>query len=221
MGVATGLRPIPERGRRTRRARPTLETGTAARRHHAPYRQHHLPMTPRREGDVDWRDGCPRRTCLVGSRSCHYTMADVEPPRFVEIAADAGFVAVSLMLQLPPSRGPGFPMLSDTPMRRETKRRLDGTGVALFDAATCRRARDRDRGIPPDAGERGVSGARRFNVNGNDADEARLTDRFSSLCSLGAEYGLGAGLEFMMATHVRTLADALRSSRDPRPPMRR
>jgi sugar phosphate isomerase/epimerase len=141
---------------------------------------------------------------------CHYTMVEVEPPAFVVVAAQAGFAAVSLMIQFPRSRGPGFPMLGDTRMRRETKQRLDGAGVTLFDAATCR--------LEPDTGiedframieSAAYLGARRVDVNGNDPDASRLTDRFGALCELCAEHGLGVGLEFMMSTHVRTLGDAL------------
>jgi sugar phosphate isomerase/epimerase len=40
-------------------------------------------------------------------------------------------------------------------------------------------------------------------------DASRLTDQFAALCALCAEHGLGVGLEFMMSTQIRTLADAL------------
>jgi sugar phosphate isomerase/epimerase len=52
-------------------------------------------------------------------------------------------------------------------------------------------------------------GAQRVDVNGNDPDASRLTDQFAALCALCAEHGLGAGLEFMMSTQIRTLGDAL------------
>ena len=39
---------------------------------------------------------------------CHFTMVEVEPPAFVDVAARAGFDAVSLMLQFPRAYGPGF-----------------------------------------------------------------------------------------------------------------
>jgi sugar phosphate isomerase/epimerase len=141
---------------------------------------------------------------------CHFTMVELEPPAFVSVAAQAGFDAVSLMLQFPRSYGPGFPIRGDTPMRRETKQRLDDTGVVLFDASTCRL--EPETTVDDFAAmieSAAYLGARRVDVNGNDPDEARLTDRFAALCALCAEYGLGVGIEFMMSTHVRTLADAL------------
>jgi len=95
-------------------------------------------------------------------------------------------------------------------MRRETRRRLDDTGLVLFDAATCRL--DQETTVDDFAAmieSAAYLGACRVDVNGNDPDEARLTDRFAALCELCAEHGLGVGIEFMMSTQVRTLADAL------------
>ncbi|TVZ02397.1 sugar phosphate isomerase/epimerase [Trebonia kvetii] len=141
---------------------------------------------------------------------CHFTAVEVEPPDFVDLAARAGFAAVSLMIQFPRAYSPGFPMTGDTRMRRETRRRLDATGVTLFDAATCR--------LEPDTGlddfralveTAAYLGARGIDVNGNDPDPARLADQFAALCALCAEHGLGVGIEFMMSTQVKTLGDAL------------
>ena len=141
---------------------------------------------------------------------CHFTAVEVEPPAFVDLAARAGFAAVSLMIQFPRAYSPGFPMTGDTQMRRETRQRLDATGVTLFDAATCR--------LEPDTGlddfrdlveTAAYLGARGIDVNGNDPDPARLTDQFAALCALCAEHGLGVGIEFMMSTQVKTLGDAL------------
>jgi sugar phosphate isomerase/epimerase len=115
------------------------------------------------------------------------------------------------MLQFPVGLGPTYPVHGDTAMRRETRRRLDDTGVQLIDASTCRLEAGADvEDFRPMLESAAYLSASKFNVNGNDPDEARLVDRFARLCALGAEYGLGAGLEFMMITCVRTLADAVR-----------
>jgi sugar phosphate isomerase/epimerase len=142
---------------------------------------------------------------------CHFSLVEIAPPELVTVAARAGFSAVSLMLQFPRGLPGAYPMLGDTPMRRETRRRLEDTGVALYDAATCRIEPDTDvEDFRPMLESAAYLGARRFGVNGNDAHEERLAERFAALCALGAEYGLGAGLEFMMISQVRTLADAAR-----------
>jgi sugar phosphate isomerase/epimerase len=141
---------------------------------------------------------------------CHFTAVEVEPPAFVDLAARAGFAAVSLMLQFPRSYGPGFPIAGDTPMRRETRKRLDATGVTLYDGATCRL----EPGVEVEDFAAMIEtaaylGAQRVDVNGNEPDPSRLTDQFAALCALCAEHGLGVGLEFMMSTQVKTLGDAL------------
>src|SRR5579862_3245235 len=140
---------------------------------------------------------------------CHFTAVEVEPPDFVDLAARAGFAAVSLMVQFPRAYSPGFPMAGDTRMRRETRQRLDASGVTLFDAATGRLEADTGLDDFRDLVETAAYlGARGIDVNGNDPDPARLTDQFAALCALCAEHGLGVGIEFMMSTQVKTLADA-------------
>ena len=140
----------------------------------------------------------------------HFTAVEVEPPDFVDLAARAGFAAVSLMIQFPRAYSPGFPMTGDTRMRRETRQRLDATGVTLFDAATCRLEPDSRledfRALVETAA---YLGARGVDVNGNDPDRSRLTDKFAALCALCAKHGLVVGIEFMMSTQVKTLSDAL------------
>jgi sugar phosphate isomerase/epimerase len=95
-------------------------------------------------------------------------------------------------------------------LRRETRLRLDATGVTLFDAATCRLEPD---SCPDDfralVETAAYLGARGVDVNGNDPDQSRLTDQFAALCALCAEHGLVVGIEFMMSTQVKTLGDAL------------
>jgi sugar phosphate isomerase/epimerase len=141
---------------------------------------------------------------------CHFTMIELDPPAFVDAAARAGFAAVSLMVQFPASRGPGFPVLGDTAMRRETKRRLDATGLVLVDASACRIEPESEIDDFRQALETAAYlGARSVNVNGNDPEPGRLRDRFAALCDLAARYGLDCGLEFMMSTQVKTLGDAL------------
>ncbi len=141
---------------------------------------------------------------------CHFTMIEVEPPAFVELAARTGFDAVSLMLQFPASYGQRYPMTGDTRMLRETRRRLDDTGVALFDAGVCRlepQTPVEDFAAMIEAAA--YLGAHHIDVNGSDPDPDRLTDRFAALCELAASHGLAVGLEFMMSTEVKTLGDAL------------
>jgi sugar phosphate isomerase/epimerase len=150
---------------------------------------------------------------------CHYTMIDVPPPEFVNLASSARFVAVSLMLELPHAARSSVawmddadrcPMHGNTPLRRETKRVLDGTGVMVVDASTCRIESDTDvEGFRPMIESAAYLGARQVNVNGNDPERSRLTDRFAELAAIAAEYALPVGIEFQMISEVKTLSDAL------------
>ncbi len=143
---------------------------------------------------------------------CHFTAVHLTPPELVDLAAQTGFTAVAPMLYFPPAFSAGFPVLGDTPMRRETKQRLEDTGVVLFDAATCRLEPETDvrAEFGPLVETAAYLGAWTVNINGSDPDESRLADNFAALCALIGEHGLSAGLEFMMSTRVRTLGDALR-----------
>lgn len=143
---------------------------------------------------------------------CHFSAAHLTPPELVDLAARAGYDAVSLMLQMPASAGPGFPVLGDTRtrMRRATKARLDEWSIALHDAATCRLEPDTEvADFVAMVESAAYLGARRINVNGNDPDAARLADRFTELATMVDDHGMGVGLEFMMATTVRTIHDAV------------
>ena len=128
-----------------------------------------LPRSP------DWSVMTSNDTQAVAARRplalCHYTMIEVPPPEFVDLAARNGFAAVSLMLQFPAGLGVPYPIHGDTVMRRETKLRLDDTGVTLYDASTCRLEPDTDvETFRPMLESAAYLGAKRFNVNGNDPD---------------------------------------------------
>lgn len=142
---------------------------------------------------------------------CHFSMIEVEPPDLVTIAADAGFSHVSLMLSFPPGAGADFPIVGDTAMRRETRARLEDRRIGLIDASTCRLRPETDiETFRPMFESAAWLGARRFNVNGDDPDEARLVDRFAALAEIAAGFGLLPSIEFMMISQVRTLDDAER-----------
>lgn len=142
---------------------------------------------------------------------CHYTLFHVPPPEFVEIAASAGFQHISLMLQFPRGDHRGFPILGDTPMRRETRDRLNDAGITLFDVSTCRLDPEVDLAEYRPMFESAVYlGAERVSVSIFEPDEQRRVDGFTELCLLLSEHSLGAGLEFMPRSDLKTLADAAR-----------
>jgi sugar phosphate isomerase/epimerase len=106
--------------------------------------------------------------------------------------------------------GVEFPMHGDTPMRRETKHRLDATGTTVVDASTCRLQPDTDvESFQPMVETAAYLAARQINSNGDDSEPARLADRFGALCAMAEEYGLLVGMEFQATTHIGTIGDAL------------
>jgi len=140
----------------------------------------------------------------------HLTVLDASPLELVTAAAGAGFDAVGIRVW-PAADEPGYPMLGDTPMLRETLLRLADTGMCVLDVEVLR--------LRPDSGMDGMlrildTGARlrarAVLVICNDPVEDRLVERFAAVCEAAGERGLRACLEFMIFSSVKTIADAQR-----------
>lgn len=140
------------------------------------------------------------------------TALELAPPDLVSIAAAAGYSHVGLRLVAATTTEPQRPMIGDTPMVRETRARLDATGVRVLDIEVLRLTpgtRVADDLLP--AIETGARlGATYALVTGNDPDEARLVDRFAELCDLAAPCGVSPQLEFMSFSDLKTLSQAAR-----------
>jgi sugar phosphate isomerase/epimerase len=140
----------------------------------------------------------------------HLTVLDATPPELVAAAASAGFDAVGIRVW-PAADEPGYPMLGDTPMLRETLLRLADTGMYVLDVEVLRLRPDSrmdDALRILDAGAR--LQARAVLVICNDPAEDRLVERFVAVCEAAGERGLRACLEFMIFSSVKTIADAQR-----------
>jgi sugar phosphate isomerase/epimerase len=139
------------------------------------------------------------------------TVLELAPPDQVTCAAEAGYGHVGLRLLPATAEEVRHPMIGDTPMVRETRRRLADSGVKALDIEIFRLEPDTDVASCRAALETGASlGAREALVAGNDPDEARLTERFAAFCDLAAEYGIGANLEPMPWTDVRDFTQGAR-----------
>ena len=140
------------------------------------------------------------------------TALELAPPDLVSIAAAAGYSHVGLRLVAATTTEPQRAMIGDTPMVRETRARLDATGIQVLDIEVLRLTpgtRVADDLLP--AIETGARlGARYALVTGNDPDEARLVDRFAELCDLAAGCGVAPQLEFMSFSDLKTLPQAAR-----------
>jgi sugar phosphate isomerase/epimerase len=140
------------------------------------------------------------------------TALELSPPDLVSTAAAAGYSHVGLRLIPATPTEASHPMIGDTPLVRETRVRLDATGVAVLDVEIFRLRPDTDVARDCTAAmETGAwLGAKHMLVAGNDPDEARLADRFAAVCDLAARYGMAANLEFMPWTDAKDLTQAAR-----------
>src|SRR5713101_8042632 len=81
----------------------------------------------------------------------HLTVLDTTPPELVSVAAEAGFRTIGIRLTATPSVGvPPYTdeMLRSGPLLGETLRRLEDTGVSVFDTEFLRFEPDQPVGIP-------------------------------------------------------------------------
>ncbi len=139
------------------------------------------------------------------------TVLELSPPDMVSCAAEAGFTSIGLRLLPPTAEEVQHPMIGDTPLVRETARRLADTGIPVLDIELFRLKPDTSVEDYRAALETGARlGAREVLLAGNDPDEARLTDRFAKFCEIAHEYGMGASLEPMPWTDVRNFAQGAR-----------
>ena len=139
------------------------------------------------------------------------TVLELSPPDMVSCAADAGFDCVGLRILPATAEEVEHPMVGDTPLVRETARRIADTGMRVLDIEIFRLKPDtvvEDYRAALETGAR--FGAREALVAGNDPDEARLVERFAAFCDLAAEYGIGGNLEPMPWTDVKTFIDGVR-----------
>ncbi|WP_407192440.1 sugar phosphate isomerase/epimerase family protein [Bradyrhizobium sp. STM 3566] len=141
----------------------------------------------------------------------YLTSAPMAPPDALVLAAKLGYQAIGVRIAPAAPGGDFSPLTTDAAMLRETIRRIDDTGVAVFDVEIARLGVD----FEPERFASFLDTAGRLNarailVAGDDPDEARLTESFANFCRAAAPYGLTADLEFMPWTAVKNAKEALR-----------
>ena len=140
------------------------------------------------------------------------TALELAPPELVSTAAAAGYSHVGVRLIPATPTEPQHPMVGDTAMVRETRARLDATGVAVLDVEIFRLKPETDVGRDYRAAiETGAwLGAKHMLVAANDADESRLVDNLAAIADLAAGFGMAVHLEFMPWTDAKDLNAAAR-----------
>ena len=140
----------------------------------------------------------------------HLTVLSLPPPEMIGVAARTGYRYVGLRLIAVTPETPGYPLMSNRSMMRETKSRLGDTGVGVLDIEFVRLAPETDIASFKSFLEAGAElGAGHVITAAYDPDRGRLIDRYAALCDLAAPFGLTVDLEFYPWTNVPDLTNAV------------
>src|ERR1700720_3951218 len=135
------------------------------------------------------------------------TVLELTPPEMVSCAVEAGFDCLGLRLIPATSGEVQHPMVGDTPLVRETERRLKETGMRVLDIEIFRLRPDTVVADYEAALATGARlGATEALIAGNDPDESRLTANFAAFCELAQRFGIGGNLEPMPWTDCKNFA---------------
>lgn len=141
----------------------------------------------------------------------HLTVLSLPPPEAIRVAARTGYQSVGLRLIAVTETSPGYPLMDDPAMLRETRAAIAETGVGVLDVEFVRITPELDvAGLEPFVAAGAELGAKHVITAPYDPDLARLAARLAGIDELASRYGLSAVLEFFPWTVVPGLADALR-----------
>lgn len=141
----------------------------------------------------------------------HLTLIDADPLTLVDAAAAGRFDAIGLRIVPPMPTDRIVPVIGDEVLIRDIERRLDATGIRVFDIEAVWLTPETDVMRLRPALELGARlGANHLLVVGNDPEAGRLRDNFAGLCDLAAGFGIGVALEMMSYVALNTLPKAFR-----------
>jgi sugar phosphate isomerase/epimerase len=127
----------------------------------------------------------------------------------VRVAAQIGYRAVGLRLIAVTEDSPGYPVMDDAIMMRETSAALADTGLRLSDIEFVKITPEINvAALEPFIVAGASLGARHIITGPYDDDHARLSDNLAAIASLAGRYGLSALLEFFPWTTVPDLKTA-------------
>jgi sugar phosphate isomerase/epimerase len=137
----------------------------------------------------------------------HLSALDLPPPQFIRAAAKAGFESVGLRFVAVNDVTPGYPLMSDAKMFRETKSALAETGLRVNDVEFLKFEPTTDPGsfeaLINTAAE---LGAKSIITAPYDEDLSRLGDNLGEFADLTASKGVQTVLEFFPWTVIDDLA---------------
>jgi sugar phosphate isomerase/epimerase len=140
----------------------------------------------------------------------HFTVLQVPPSELVDLASKIGYAAIGLRLYPAFPGSPFYRLSAGSSASRELRRRLDDTGVRVYDIEFV----TIDENFSPAAltgilEDASALGARRLSVCGDDPERSRLVTKFAELCELAAGFDMGVDLECMAWRRVASFADAV------------
>jgi len=139
----------------------------------------------------------------------HFTVVDADPLTLIDAAWAGGFDAVGLRIVPPFPTDHVFPVIGDAGMIRTIQRRLEETGIRVFDVeAIWLRPDSNVAALEPALDVAVALGAGYVIVVGNDPDRGRLVANFSSLCAAADRRGVRVMLEFIPYSQIRSLPEA-------------
>ena len=139
----------------------------------------------------------------------HLTVLSLPPPEMISVAARTGYQAVGLRLIAVTPGSPGYPLMNDAAAMRETKARLDDTGLRVGDIELVQMTPQIDiAALEPFAAAGAELGARHILAAPYDPDHGRLAERLAALADLAGRYNLSVLLEFFPWTLVPDLRAA-------------
>lgn len=140
----------------------------------------------------------------------HLTAIGLPPPELIRVASRTGYGTVGLRLIAVTADSPGYPLMSDPALMRETKAAMAETGVGVLDIEFVKITPEIDvAGLEPFVAVGAELGARFVITAPYDPDLSRLADRLGAMSDLCGRHGMRAMLEFFPWTEVPSLRTAV------------
>ncbi len=141
----------------------------------------------------------------------HLTVLSLPPPELVSVAARTGYQAVGARLIAVTPATPGYPLMNEPAMLRETKARIADTGVRVLDIEFLRLTPQTNVAeLEPFLATGAELGARHVLTAPYDPDLSRMSNTLARVADLAGGYGLSIVLEFFPWTDVNSLSSARR-----------
>lgn len=140
----------------------------------------------------------------------HLTLLELSPPELIRVAGQAGFSSVGLRLIAVTDTTPGYALMDDPKMMRDTLLAMQETGVTVNDIEFVRMTPDFDPfAMEPFLSAGAELGAKYIVVAPYDPDLSRLADNLATFATFALGFGLTPVLEFFPWTNIPDLQSAL------------